>query len=80
MAASASCRLSAGASQLNVYCSRGVQPARFDVLKANAYIDHDSVDIVCRQWRSVIASARTPTRSKRSVRFGSPPKDRATNA
>ena len=41
MAASASCRLSAGASRLNVYCSRGVQPARFDVLKANAYIDHD---------------------------------------
>ena len=35
---------------------RGVQPARFEVLKADAYIDHDSLDIVCSQCRSVIGS------------------------
>jgi hypothetical protein len=39
----------------NVYCPtcRGVKPARFEVLKADAYIDHDSLDIVCSQSRSV---------------------------
>jgi hypothetical protein len=42
----------------NVYCPtrRRVQPYRFEVLKADAYIDHDSADIVCGQCRSVIAS------------------------
>ena len=42
----------------NVYCPtcRGVQLARFEVLKADAYIDHDSLDIVCSQCRSVIGS------------------------
>jgi hypothetical protein len=42
----------------NVYCPtcRRVQPARFDFLKADAYIDHDSVDIVCSECQSAIAS------------------------
>jgi len=42
----------------NVYCPtcRRVQPARFEILKADAYIDHESMDIVCSECRSVIAS------------------------
>jgi hypothetical protein len=42
----------------NVYCPncRRVQPSRFEVVKADAYIDHDSVDIICSQCQSVIAS------------------------
>ena len=42
----------------NVYCPtcRRVQPARFEILKADAYIDHASIDIVCSECRSVIAS------------------------
>jgi ribosomal protein S27E len=42
----------------NVYCPtcRRVQPARFELLKADAYIDHASIDIVCSECGSVIAS------------------------
>jgi hypothetical protein len=42
----------------NVYCPacRRVQPARYEVLKADAYNNHDSLDIVCSECRSGIAS------------------------
>jgi hypothetical protein len=42
----------------NVYCPtcRRVQLAHFEVVKADAYIDHDSIDIVCKECRLVIAS------------------------
>jgi hypothetical protein len=42
----------------DVYCPtcRRVQPALFDVIKADAYIDHDSLDIVCKGCRSLIAT------------------------
>jgi hypothetical protein len=63
----------------NVYCPtcRGVQPARFDVLKADAYIDHDWVDIVCKECRSVIASLHADN-PKQNTRWAlwEPPKDR----
>ena len=42
----------------NVYCPtcRSVLPARFEILKADPYIDHPSIDILCSECRSVIAS------------------------
>jgi hypothetical protein len=42
----------------DVYCPtcRRVQPALFDLVKADAYIDHDSLDIVCKGCRSLIAT------------------------
>jgi hypothetical protein len=53
----------------NVYCStcRRVQPARFEILKADAYIDHESMDIVCSECRSVIASLHA---DKPDLRWG----------
>jgi hypothetical protein len=32
------------------------QPWDFYVLKGNAYVDHDSADIVCRECKSVLTS------------------------
>ena len=42
----------------SVYCPtcKKVQPARFDLVKANAYVDHDTLDILCRECRTVIAN------------------------
>jgi hypothetical protein len=42
----------------NVYCRtcRRVQRANFEVVKADAYIDHESIDIICEECRSLIAS------------------------
>ena len=68
----------------NVYCPtcRRVEPARLDVsrltltvLKADAYIDHDSLDIVCKECRSVIASLHADNpKQPLGGRFGSPQK------
>ena len=42
----------------SVYCPtcKKVQPARFDHVKANAYLDHDTLDIQCRECMTVIAN------------------------
>ena len=42
----------------NVYCPtcKKTQPWGFYVLKGNAYVDHDSADIVCSECKSVLTS------------------------
>ena len=47
-----------------VYCDtcKKVQPMIFDVMSAQAYIDHDSADIVCSECKSVIAMLHSDKR------------------
>src|SRR5262249_32896334 len=53
------------------------QPMIFDVMKANDKNEHDAVDIVCNECKSVIATLPGPSAHRAGVRTGRAEKARA---
>jgi hypothetical protein len=58
----------------NVYCPtcKKTQPWGFYVLKGNAYVDQDSADIVCSEFKSVLTSLYSDGATMRSDKACSP--------
>src|SRR6516162_1465450 len=65
-----------------VWCStcNRTQPMIFDVMKANDKNDHDAVDIVCDECKSIIATLHGPSAHRPGVRTDRAEKARAMAA